>query len=170
MNLTSKQTLAATSDELPWRGLAVLQWWSEITQGDGRRGVRTRGSPSRGPVRGHPLREERISSRLARRFIERPTSSRARRPATPLEVSCFRGADRSPIAAAVNFLIGVRQFGSGASDRFGSNHSTVTAACASDASLPRHLVRNRSATSARAARRLLSRAARSLALSHRLPA
>jgi hypothetical protein len=38
------------------------------------------------------------------------------------------------------------------------------------AGLPRHLVRNRSATSARAARRLLSRAARSLALSHRLPA
>jgi len=38
------------------------------------------------------------------------------------------------------------------------------------ADLPRHLVRNRSATSARAARRLLSRAARSQALSHRLPA
>ena len=38
------------------------------------------------------------------------------------------------------------------------------------AGLPRHLVRNRSATSARAARRLLSRAARSQVLSHRLPA
>jgi len=38
------------------------------------------------------------------------------------------------------------------------------------AGLPRHLVRNRSATSARAARRLLSRAARSQALSPRLPA
>jgi hypothetical protein len=45
-------------------------------------------------------------------------------------------------------------------------------ACYSDAGagLPRHLVRNRSATSARAARRLLLRAARSQALSHRLPA
>ena len=38
------------------------------------------------------------------------------------------------------------------------------------AGLPRHLVRNRCATSARAVRRLPSRAARSQALSHRPPA
>src|SRR5262249_52789861 len=53
LNLTSKRSPRRRKPRITWRGLAVLQWRSEITQGDGRRGARTRGSPSRGPVRGH---------------------------------------------------------------------------------------------------------------------